>query len=246
MDWRRTRQELPSAFDGPLDVEVCRPADLGDDDAAPLLWVHDGPAYDSEAEVVDWVAERVGRAELPPMRVVLAQVRRRTQWYTASPRYLRSFSMGLGALEQRYAVRKPVAVMGASLGGLTSLLVGLADERVGAVFAQSGSFFTRSTDAQMFAEQTEGREADLVRFERVAQAVGDLSRRRPTDAHRPRVALTCGRHEENIANNRLTAAALSAAGVDVHLTEVDGGHDYPAWRAAFDPTLPQLLRSAWG
>ncbi|MBO1767628.1 alpha/beta hydrolase-fold protein [Allobranchiibius sp. GilTou38] len=246
MDWRRTRHELPSAFEGPLPVEVCRPADLADDAEAPLLWVHDGPAYDVEGGLVDWAARRVGRGDLPPMRLVLADVRRRTQWYTASPRYLRSFSTGLTALQEQHAVASSVAVMGASLGGLTSLLVGMADERVGAVFAQSGSFFTPETDRQLFAEQTQGREIDLVRFDRVADAVAGLSAWRPAPGRRFEVTLTCGREEENLPNNRLTATALRQAGVSTRLTEVEGGHDYPAWRAALDPALPRLLESVWG
>ncbi len=244
MDWRRTRHELPSAFNGPLHVQVCRPGDLADDEPAPMLWVHDGPAYDTEAGLVDWAAQRVGRDELPRMRLVLADVRRRTQWYTASPRYLRTFSMGLTALEGTYAVGPPLVVMGASLGGLTSVLAGLADQRVGGVLAQSGSFFTRETDRQMFVAETQGREADLVRFERVADAVADLSRSRSTN-RRFEVALTCGREEENLPNNRLTAGVLREAGIDAELTEVDGGHDYAAWRAALDPTLPRLLRHVW-
>ncbi|MBO1755915.1 esterase family protein [Allobranchiibius sp. CTAmp26] len=245
MDWRRTRHELPSAFSGPLYVQVCRPDHLADDQPVPLLWVHDGPAYDTEAGLVDWAAQRVDRDELPRMRLVLADVRRRTQWYTASPRYLSTFSMGLMALERRYAVGSPVAVLGASLGGLTSVLAGLADERVGGVLAQSGSFFTRATDRQMFVAETHGREADLVRFDRVADAVGELSRSRTAD-RRFEVAMTCGREEDNLANNRLAATALRAAGIAVELTEVDGGHDYPAWRDALDPALPRLLRSVWG
>lgn len=235
MDWRRTRHEVPSAFAGPLSVEVARPSSLSDDVAAPLLWVHDGPAYDTQAGLVDWAQEQVAGGGLPQLRMAMADVRRRTQWYSASPRYRRSFSMGLSELERSYAVRAPVAVMGASLGGLTSLLVGLADDRVGAVFAQSGSFFTATTDAQ---------ESGFVRFGRIVAAVERIEHR-PAQRHVLRVALTCCRDEENLANNRLMATTLAATGVDVELTEVSGGHDYPSWRAALEPALPGLLRRVW-
>lgn len=232
LGWSRTPHELPSAFTRPLQVQVCSPRGLKGTDPAPLLWVHDGPAYAEQAGLLDWIATR----DLPPMRVVLARVRRRSQWYSASPRYLHSFSMGLSTVQQMYAVRSPVVVMGASLGGLTSLLVGLADKRVGAVFAQSGSYFTAQTDQQ---------ESAFAHFDRIAGAVAAVpttQRRRQASV---RVEMTCGTAEENLTNNLQMVQTLMSAGITARLTEVDGGHDYPSWRAAFDPTLPDLLHHAW-
>lgn len=237
-DWTPTSHELPSAFAGPQQVQVCSPRGLASSDSAPLLWVHDGPAYAEQAGLLEWVAA----GDLPPMRVVLAAVRRRSQWYSASPRYLHSFSSGLTAVQQLYAVRSPAVVMGASLGGLTSLLVGLADARVGAVFAQSGSYFTARTDAQ---------ESTFAHFERitaaVAAAVTTPPRERAGQQDRAplQVEMTCGTGEENFANNLEMVHALNGAGVATRLTEVDGGHDYPSWRRAFDPTLATLLKDTW-
>jgi S-formylglutathione hydrolase FrmB len=34
-------------------------------------------------------------------------------------------------------------------------------------------------------------------------------------------------------------------GWDAALHEVGGGHDYPSWRAAFDPHLTDLLAALW-
>ncbi|XAS77772.1 alpha/beta hydrolase-fold protein [Dermatophilaceae bacterium Sec6.4] len=230
-EWLRAPRELPSAFRQPSHVTVCSPPTLSDTEPAPLLWVHDGPAYDAQAGLLEWLATR----DLPPMRVVLADVRRRTQWYSASPRYLRTFTTGLSAIQESYPVRRPVIVMGASLGGLTSVLAGLSDDRVGAVFAQSGSFFTPETDAQ---------ESNFAYFDRIAAAVADVTgtglRAAPL-----RVELTCGSSEENLHNNRLMAQTLDGVGVEAVLTEVAGGHDYSSWRTAFDPTLTALLRDVW-
>ena len=53
--------------------------------------------------------------------------------------------------------------------------------------------------------------------------------------------LTCGAGEENVHNNRLMAAALAAQGYPATLHEVAGGHDFTAWRDAFDPHLTRLL-----
>jgi enterochelin esterase family protein len=54
--------------------------------------------------------------------------------------------------------------------------------------------------------------------------------------------MTCGTLEENLANNRIMARALSAQGYDVTLREVRDVHSYTAWRDALDPTLTGLLR----
>lgn len=231
--WSLTPHELPSAFAHPLQVQVCSPHGVTPTDPAPLLWVHDGPAYAEQAGLLDWIVT----SELPPMRVVLAGVRRRSQWYSASPRYLHSFSMGLSTVQQLYAVRSPVVVMGASLGGLTSLLVGLTDERVGAVFAQSGSYFTAATDQQ---------ESTFGYFERITSAVAAVATTPLRDRAPVQVEMTCGIGEENLPNNVRMAQTLTRAGITAHLTEVDGGHDYASWRAACDPTLPTLLRRTWG
>ena len=54
--------------------------------------------------------------------------------------------------------------------------------------------------------------------------------------------MTCGTLEENLANNRIMARALSAQGYDVTLREVRDVHSYTAWRDAFEPSLTRLIR----
>ncbi|KNX36639.1 alpha/beta hydrolase-fold protein [Luteipulveratus halotolerans] len=136
-----TPMELPSELADPLPVTVWVPRGLRSRQPAPLLWCHDGPEYAERADLVQWAASHVAEGALPPFRLVLAQPVRRMRWYAASPGYLRSVDLALDALSEKYAVRGPLAVMGASLGGLTSLLVGLRRDDVGAVLSQSGSFF---------------------------------------------------------------------------------------------------------
>ncbi len=236
MQWERTPHQLRSAFRGSLPVEVLCPEGLPGDVAVPLLWVHDGPAYDRQAGLSQWLGARIDNGDLPQVRVVLGDVRRRTQWYSASPRYLRSFTMGLTQVKEFYSVREPVAVMGASLGGLTSLLAGLSDQRVGGVFAQSGSFFT---------PQSDGQESGFARFDRITRAVQDVTGWH-AGGRKLQVEMTCGASEENVFNNRLMATELAGVGVQVRLREVEGGHDYPSWNAALEPSLPQLLQRIWG
>ncbi|MDE9364171.1 alpha/beta hydrolase-fold protein [Luteipulveratus sp. YIM 133132] len=232
-----TPLELPSELAVPLPVMVWVPRGLRSHQPAPLLWCHDGPEYAERADLLRWAASHVRARTLPPFRLVLAQPVRRLQWYAASPGYLRSVDLALEALRERYRVRAPLAFMGASLGGLTSLLVGLRRDDVGAVLAQSGSFFDPRLDEQ---------ESDFAGFGRIARAVdGVRSGRWRRAGAGPQVALTCGRYEENYANNKAMAKALRRRRVPVRLTDVADLHNYTAWRDALDPIWPNLLRETW-
>ena len=219
-------------------VTVWTPADLPDDEPAPLLLVHDGPEYDLLAGITTYSGSLVATGALPPHRVALAHPVIRDAWYSGSPQYLRTIAAaGLDELEERYAVRAPVVVAGASLGGLTALLLGLlAAPRVGGVFSQSGSFF------QVRHDDAESGYRYFGRISRLVQSVLDMRHAE----HPLVVGMTCGALEENVANNRDMATALRRAGHDVTLREVADLHNYTAWRDALDPTLTDVLRRVWG
>jgi hypothetical protein len=59
------------------------------------------------------------------------------------------------------------------------------------------------------------------------------------------VTLTCGKHEENVHNNRVMASALAAQGYGVRLVEGPDLHGFTAWRDAWDPHLTALLQDVW-
>jgi enterochelin esterase-like enzyme len=219
-------------------VTVWSPLDLDDDDPAPLLLVHDGAEYDQLAGITAYCGALVADGRLPPHRVALAHPVMRDAWYSGSPRYLRTIAdAGLDRLEERYAVRAPVVVVGASLGGLTALLLGLlAAPRVGGVYAQSGSFF------QVRHDVSESNYRYFGRISRLVQTVLDMRHAE----HPLVVGMSCGALEENAANNRDMAAALRRAGHDVSLREVADLHNYTAWRDALDPGLTEVLRRVWG
>ncbi|TWP36538.1 alpha/beta hydrolase [Leekyejoonella antrihumi] len=227
--------ELPSALTGTLPVDLWVPHGLRRRTAAPLLWCHDGPEYAQRAALLQWAAAHIESGDLPPFRVALAGVRSRMQWYSASPRYLRSVGLALDTLHERYAVRAPVAVMGASLGGLTSLLVGLGDVRVGAVLSQSGSFFDPMLDQD---------ESQFRWFGRIAAAVRAVREAESTD--RPlHIGMTVGRGEGNRADNDAMAADLRRLGHDVTLRHIPDLHNYVAWRDSLNPIWPKLLQTCW-
>ena len=219
-------------------VTVWSPVDLPADEPAPLLLVHDGPEYDQLASITTYSAALIATGILPPHRVALAHPVIRDAWYSGSPQYLRTIAAtGLDGLAERYAVRGPVVVAGASLGGLTAVLLGLlAAPRVGGVYAQSGSFFQVRHDDD---------ESGYPFFGRIARLVQTVLDMRDTE-HPLTVGMTCGTLEENLANNRDMAAALRRAGHAVELTEVPDLHNYTAWRDALDPGLTHVLRTVWG
>ncbi|MBD3781868.1 MAG: esterase [Micrococcales bacterium] len=218
-------------------VTVWSPTSLGADEPAPMLLVHDGPEYDLLAEVTRYSGALVAAGTLPPHRVALAHPVLRDAWYSGSPRYLRTVAeAGLDRIAAAHPVRGPVVVVGASLGGLTALLLALAAApRVGGVLAQSGSFFQVRHDDS---------ESGFRYFGRISRAVQGVLDARHAE-HPLVVGMTCGALEENAANNRDMAAALRRAGHDVRYREVADLHNYTAWRDALDPTLSEVLRTLW-
>ena len=216
-----------------MQVRTWAPARTKDDEALPLLVVHDGPEYDSRASLTQYLAAGVTAGRLPRLRAALLDPGPRDRWYSASARYARALALTVvPGLTGRVATTTTIG-MGTSLGALAMLHAhcrhpGLA----GALFLQSGSFFAPSTTA---------RSGGSGYYQRITAFVAGL----PADPGRPvPVVLTCGTAEENLPNNRAMAAALAAGGYPATLHEVAGGHDFPAWRDALDPHLTGLLRQA--
>ncbi|MFC7489485.1 MULTISPECIES: alpha/beta hydrolase [unclassified Knoellia] len=221
------------------DVPVTVWAPEGSEELAlPLLLVHDGPEYDQLASITQYSGAMIASGVLPPHRVALVHPVLRDAWYSGSPKYLRTIAgEGIARLHDQAPIAGPVVVMGASLGGLTALLVGLLDvDDIGGVFSQSGSFFHARLDEQ---------ESSYKYFGRISRRVQEILDTRST-ARPLRIGLTCGSLEENAANNRVMAAALRRAGHDVTHTEVRDLHNYTAWRDALDPHLTEVLRDVWG
>jgi enterochelin esterase-like enzyme len=196
--------------------------------ALPLLVVHDGPAYERHARLTRWARSKISEGELPPFRIALLDPGEREEWYSASALYARALVEHV--LPALGASGPPVGV-GASLGALALLHAEVrAPGSFGALFLQSGSYFVPRHDRH---ESGFGRYGRIVRFVRTVRRVG-----RPAGA--AETELTCGAEEENVQNNRVIARALGAP-----LHEVAGGHDWVAWRDAFDPFLVPLLARLW-
>jgi enterochelin esterase family protein len=210
----------------------------GSDEPLPLLLAHDGPEYDELARLTDWAGAMVQDGKLPPFRLAMLPPGNRDSWYSASEGYARAFAQVLvPALTERVPTRGPLAGMGASLGALAMLHVHRRFPSVlGALFLQSGSFFTPETDAQ---------EIGFSRFGRIVPFVRGVRRTRRWSTPVP-TTITCGAEEENAANNRLMAEALERQGYPLVHVENHDMHNYTGWRDTFEPHLTELLARAWG
>jgi enterochelin esterase family protein len=204
--------------------------------AAPLLVVHDGPSYDTEAGLTTYLQGHVDRGSLPPMRVALLQAEHRAVWFSANDDYARALALEVVPhLVDRWPTTRRVGI-GASLGALAWLHAQASYPEVAdGLFLQSGSYFRPETDPQ---------ESGFSEFPAIVRFVASVHRGpRPT---RPvPTVVTCGADEENLTNNRRMVRVLHRLGYRVRFAVVRGGHDYESWRAAFDPHLPDLLRAAF-
>ncbi|MBU1752106.1 MAG: esterase family protein, partial [Chloroflexi bacterium] len=115
-------------------------------------------------------------------------------------------------------------VLGASMGGLMALYMGLRAPHVfGYVLSQSGAFTMMGRDLVVY---------DLVRDGPV----------RPI-----RIWMDVGRYEWLLPTNQHMHALLEAKGYDVTYREYNGGHNYSSWRDDVWRGLELLLNpeGAW-
>ena len=158
-------------------VRIWSPADADAGEPLPLLVAHDGPEYDELAALTRFAAVAIRAGGLPRHRVALLDPGDRDEWYSASARYAgRMVRDVLPAVRAAVAVAGAPAGMGTSLGALAMLHAQRRHPGVlGALFLQSGSFFTPRFDAH---------EAGFPRYQRiVALRARDAS---PEDASRSR------------------------------------------------------------
>jgi enterochelin esterase-like enzyme len=203
----------------------------------PLLVVHDGPEFARYSALLKLLDHLVDVGETPEFRALLLPPgTSRNEVYSASTRYANALVRELlpAASEEAPVVGAPV-VLGASLGAVAALHAHFLHPGVfGGLVLQSGSFFQRRFDAH---------EARFGRFGRVTRFVGQVRGRR--DAPRIPTVVTCGRAEENLANNRALAAALEERGWSVTTVWNRDAHNWTAWRDALHPHLADLLVRVW-
>jgi enterochelin esterase family protein len=213
---------------------------VGEGDAVPLLVAHDGIEYRDYSALVMFLERMVAAGRLPAMRAFLLAPGDRDQTYSASAAYARAVAHAvlpqLGQIAPTPHGRSARVGMGASLGALAMLHVHRTNPAsFGALFLQSGSFFRQRFDKI---------EAGFVRFGRIARFMGTVL---SSDdwPHPVPITMTCGRVEENLANNRAALASLNVQGYEVDLIENRDAHNWTGWRDTFDPHLVDLLARMW-
>jgi enterochelin esterase family protein len=178
----------------------------------------------------------IGAGHVPPYHLVLLPPGDRLEWYSASPAYARALARDvLPKLAAELGGARPVVGVGASLGALAMLHCQRRHpDGFAGLFLQSGSFFQPQHDRQ---------EAGFARWLRIVRFTGQLHRA----ATGPAVPalLTCGRVEENLANNREATRTLWRQGYPAALYEVPDAHTWTGWRDAFDPYLVDLMNRSW-
>ena len=227
---RRLGTPVPALLWSPPDSEPEKPM--------PLLVVHDGPEYTEYSALTRLLDHLVSFGETPDFRsLLLPPGPHRNELYSASSRYADALAgellpqaLGHAPSDQR------VVLMGASLGALAALHAHVRHPELAAgLFLQSGSFFRRRLDAH---------EAGFERFARITRFVGRVHGRLPLGPAVPTV-VTCGTAEENLANNRVLAAALELRGWPVSTFWNRDAHNWTAWRDALHPRLAELLVRVW-
>jgi enterochelin esterase-like enzyme len=217
----------------PVTVQTWAPAGTSGTERLPLLVVHDGPEYASLASLTQYLGAGVANGWLPRLRAALLGPSDRNYWYSASWRYARALTAAvMPALTSALPATVTIG-MGTSLGALAMLHAHCrAPGTFGALFLQSGSFFTRELD---------GQEIRFPYFRRITTFTAALQAGGLPDVPVP-VVMTCGEIEENAANNRAMLALLRSAGYPASLHELADVHNYTAWRDALDPWLTELVR----
>lgn len=181
--WDETELKAPR-LGAALTVRSWTPAQA----TSRVLVAHDGPDYDGRAGLGRYVAASITAGRIPPCRLVLLPAGDRFEWYSASPAYARSLS---GEILPQVA-DGPVVGVGASLGALAMLHCQRRHpEPFAGLFLQSGSFFQPRFDKQ---------ESGFARWLRIVRFTGRVLR--AGDGPAVPAAMTCGRGEENLANNR--------------------------------------------
>ena len=208
----------------------------------PLLVVHDGPEYAEHSFLLRMFDSAVAELELRPFRAaLLAPPGDRNETYSASTRYAHALADEVVPALSETAPTPDLpgarVGMGASLGALAAFHAHRVHRHLfGGLFLQSGSFFRRTTDPQ---------ELGFPRFARISRFVAGVLRAESAHAAIP-VVMTCGRTEENVANNRALRDALVRQRYDVRLSEHPDLHNWVSWRDTFHPHLVALLERLWG
>jgi enterochelin esterase-like enzyme len=233
-DWTRPDPKAPAgrmeaipiesrAFGEKRSVGLYMPAGHSDDDAYPVVLLHDGEDFVQHAGLTTCLDNLIHGGHVPAFVAVLTQPGERNGEYTDDPRHA-DFLTGevLPTIRERYPIRpgpENSVLLGASLGAIASVAAAFRHPGVyGALALLSGSFIFDRKLAEV---------RDPL-FGRVADFVEEL---RKDWARLPdRAFVGCGLYEELIGQNRTFARRLRDHGVQVRFQETRDAHHWQNWR----------------
>jgi enterochelin esterase-like enzyme len=206
-------------------VRLYRPAVSG---PYLLLSVLDGRDYLQRARLTTLADNLIHAGTVPPLAIVFLDNARQARFaeYGCSEALVGFVAQELipwAASEVPLVQQQGVhGVLGASLGGLAALWLGVRlPEVFGRVFSQAGGFALGFT-----------KELGLTTILR-------LSDRLPL-----RIYLDCGRYDPLLEANRMMKDLLETRGYDLRYREFNAGHNYPAWREDLATGLEWLFTEA--
>lgn len=226
---------VPSAaFGGERRALVYLPARLRRSRRYPLLVVHDGEDYLRYADLGTVLDNLIDRLEIAPLIAVLTTSPDRLVEYAADRRHARFVAEELVPEVARiFPVEEdPIhrGLAGASFGAVAALHTAWSHPgRFGRLLLQSGSF----------AFSDIGPHGRSKVFDPVAEFVNAFrdAPGRPAE----RLAVTCGRYESLIYENRSLVPLLQEAGMEVRYRESRDGHNWQNWRDRLRGSLSWLF-----
>ena len=190
----------------------------------PLLVVLDGRDYLERARLATLADNLIHQGSMPPLAIVFVNNARKSRFseYGCSEALVSFISQELvpWVASELPLVQHAGAhgVLGASLGGLAALWLGVRlPEMFGQVFSQAGGFVLGAKELGL---------TTLLR----------LSERLPL-----RVYMDCGRFDPLLEANRMMKHLLESRGYEINYHEYNAGHNYPAWREQLATGLAWLF-----
>jgi enterochelin esterase family protein len=202
-----------------------------------MLVVHDGPEYATLAGLTHYLGALIAAGTLPTLRAALLAPGDRNSFYSANRGYAKALCKEVVPVLDELAPTTLRIGVGASLGALAMLHAHRSfPETFSGLLLQSGSFFTPELDPQ---------ESGFSGFTPVTKFVAEVEQA-TSDSHPVPTVITCGVLEENLANNKQMAAALTRLGYPVDFHRLRDMHNYTAWRDALHPAGTDLFTSVVG
>ncbi len=201
-------QRIESKIYGSREMAVYVPEGF-ENQSLPVLYLQDGGAYQTLAKAITTQRNLVKAQKLKPFILVLLDPKDRMKEYWANDDYAKFLAEEIvPMIDSKYNTiksRDGRAVMGASLGGITAVHVGLKYPQVfGRIGGQSSSFWIDNQRVVKELEKLDGKTKFKFYFD-------DGTLEGPEDS-------------------RMVVELLKTKGFDVRYVEGEAGHNWTAWR----------------